>query len=209
MMRSVLLSLVLTSALYADCTASVFPVQTASLRFIEKSHTGAGDTQSELTWSDRRVQGNRFQFTQTYTVEDQEPRRETSEYRCTDDGITPVAEGTTFTGAQYGNHLERGATWKWTWAGTGISASYDYRVIGNEKVTVPAGTFDAVRVDYTAKVLSETRGELPLIHGSLWISKDVGLIKQLEDDPAIGLIPQKTTLELIEAKKAKGQGPAS
>ena len=209
MMRSVLLSLVLTSALYGDCTVSVFPSQTTSLRFIEKTHTAVSDTQSELTWSDRRAEGNRIHWTQTYKVEDQEARSESSEYRCTDDGITPVDEGTTFTGAQYGNRLERGATWKWTWAGTGISGSYDYRVIGTEKVTVPAGTFDAVRVDYTAKILSETRGELPLVHGSLWIAKSVGLIKQFEDDPSLSLIPQKTTLELVEAKKAKGQGPAS
>jgi hypothetical protein len=203
MMRSVLLSLVLTSALYADCTASVFPSQTASMRFVEKSHTAFGDTQSELTWSDRRIQGNRIQWTQTYTVEDQEPRRGTSQFRCTDDGITPVDEGTDFTGAQYGNRLERDATWKWTWAGKGISGSYDYRVIGNEQVTVPAGTFDAVRVDYTAKILSQTRGELPLIHGSLWIAKGVGLIKQFEDDPSMSLVPQKTTLELVEVKKSK------
>jgi len=205
MMRFFLLSLLLTPALYADCTASVFPVQTASLRFIEKSHNELGDQQADLTWSNRRIEGNRVQWTQTYTVEGREPQRSTSEYRCTEDGITPVDEGTTFTGAQYGNRLERGATWKWTWAGTGISASYDYRVVGNEEVTVPAGTFDAVRVDYTAKTLSETRGELPLVHGSLWIVKNVGLVKQFEDDPALGLVPQKTTLELIEAQKAKSR----
>lgn len=204
MMRSVLLSLFLTSALYADCTASVFPAQTASLRFREKKESTLGEIQAEMTWSNRRIKGDRIQWEQTYTIEGDEPRRETSQYRCTADGITPVAEGTTFTGSQYGNRLERGATWKWTWAGTGISASYDYRVIGNEEVTVPVGTFDAVRVDYTANMLSETRGELPLVHGSLWIVKDVGLVKQTEDDPA-GLVPEKSTLELIEARKAKSR----
>jgi hypothetical protein len=205
MMRFALLSLVLTSALYADCTAPVFPAPATSLRFIEKRHSIAGDTQSEMTWSNRRIQGNRIQWTQSYTVEEQEPRLETSHYRCTEDGITPVDEGTTFTGAQYGKHLESGATWKWTWAGEGISASYDYRVIGREKVIVPAGTFDAVRVDYTAKVLSQTRGELPLIHGSQWIAERVGLVKQTEDDPALGLTPEQSTLELIEAQKAKSR----
>ena len=64
---------------------------------------------------------------------------------------------------------------------------------------MPAGTFDAVRVDYTAKVLSETRGELGPIRGTLWIVEGIGLVKQFEDDPAAtAFVPETTTLELLE-----------
>jgi hypothetical protein len=115
-----------------------------------------------------------------------------------------MGEGTKFTGVQYGNDLAPGGGWTWTWAGTGISASYDYRVAGREKVIVPAGTFDAVRVDYEAKVLSETRGELGPIRGTLWIVEGVGLVKQYEDDPgATSLLPETTILELLEVTSVR------
>ena len=56
-----------------------------------------------------------------------------------------------------------------------------------------------MRVNFTAKVLSKTRGELGPIRGTLWIVEGVGLVKQYEDDPgATSLLPQTITLELLE-----------
>src|SRR5436190_582995 len=52
------------------------------------------------------------------------------------------------------------------------------------------------RVDYTAEVTSQTRGKLPIVRGSLWIAKDVGLVKQFDDDPQ-EVFGGKTTLELL------------
>ncbi|HKS24110.1 MAG TPA: hypothetical protein VJZ76_15000 [Thermoanaerobaculia bacterium] len=46
-----------------------------------------------------------------------------------------------------------------------------------------------------AEVLSETRGKLPIVRGSLWIAKDIGLVKQFDDDPE-AVFGGKTTLEL-------------
>ena len=65
---------------------------------------------------------------------------------------------------------------------------------------MPAGTFDAARVDYTATAHSETRGDLGELHGSLWIAAGIGLVKQFDDDPALGIIPDQTTLELTARK---------
>lgn len=196
-MRNALLALLLATPLYADCTASVFPPETKSLQFVQKNISDLGETTSRLTWTNRRSKGDRIRWTATFAVDGRERPPETSEFRCTANGITPVDGGTEFTGAQYGNELTPGTTWKWAWAATGISASYDYRVVRIEEVTVPAGTFHAARVDYTAKAQSATRGTLPEIHGTLWIVEGVGLVKQDEDDPALGLIPERTTLELI------------
>jgi hypothetical protein len=180
------------AALLFACQTVVFPPATKSLSFRQTMD----DAKAEMTWSDRRVDGDRVQWEQTFAREGGSTTREVSAFHCSAQGITPVAEGMKFTGVQYGNDLAAGAKWNWTWAGTGISAKYQYRVVGLEKVTVPAGTFDAIRVDYTAEVLSQTRGKLPIVRGSLWIAKDVGLVKQFDDDPE-AVFGGKTTLELL------------
>ena len=174
------------------CQTSIFPPATKSLRFQQTED----DNKAELTWTHRRAESDRIEWDQTFAREGGSTKRSVETFRCSAKGITPVAEGTTFTGVQYGNDLTPGATWNWSWAGTGISAKYVYRVVGPEKVTVPAGTFDAIRVDYTAETLSETRGKLPTVRGSLWIAKDIGLVKQFDDDPQ-AVFGGKTTLELL------------
>ncbi|HEX7831550.1 MAG TPA: hypothetical protein VF787_17980 [Thermoanaerobaculia bacterium] len=190
--------LLLTASLHADCTVSVFPSQTKSLEFRQTTTSELGESVHTLTWSNREIHGERVQWTEVFAAEGRDDRTSTAHYRCSKDGITPELEGDTkFTGVQYGNDLKPGSEWTWTWAGTGISAAYTYRVTKTEKVTVPAGTFDAARVEYTAIAKSETRGELPQITGTLWMAEGVGLVKQVEDDPALGLIPDQTTLELI------------
>jgi hypothetical protein len=205
--HAVLLTVALLLALpaaAAPCEGSIFPEKTRSLRFRQTTKSGLGEGTAELTFRDRKVRGTVVRWTQTFAVEGQAARDGVSEFRCSKEGITPMSDGTKFTGVQYGNDLAPGGGWKWNWAGTGISASYDYRVAGRERVTVPAGTFDAVRVNYTAKVLSETRGELGPIRGTLWIVEGVGLVKQYEDDPgATSLVPETTTLELLEVTASR------
>lgn len=192
------------AAAAAPCKVSVFPDETQSLRYRQTRTSDFGEATAELTFRDRKVRGTVMRWTQVFAPEGRPVREEASEFRCSKEGITPMSGGAKFTGVQYGNDLAPGGGWKWTWAGTGISASYDYRVAGREKVTVPAGEFDAVRVDYTAKVLSETRGELGPVRGTLWIVEGVGLVKQYEDDPAaISLLPETTTLELLEVTASR------
>lgn len=181
------------AAILFACQTVVFPPNVQSLRFRQTTN----DAKAEMTWSERRVDGDRIRWQQSFVPEGGTMARSVSEFRCSAAGITPLSEGTKFTGVQYGNDLAAGASWTWTWAAPGIWAKYDYRVAGKERVTVPAGTFDTVRVDYTAQVVSDTRGDRPELRGTLWIAKDVGLVKQFEDDPAIGLTPEKTTLELL------------
>ena len=129
-------------------------------------------------------------------------------FRCSAAGITPIAAGTKFTGVQYGTDLTPGAKWSWTWAATGISAKYQYRVVGKESVTVPAGTFEAVRVDYTAVVTSETRGVRPTLHGTLWIVSGVGLVKQLgpgDVSPGLWQAVRQVAVPLAEERGEHGR----
>jgi hypothetical protein len=114
----------------------------------------------------------------------------------------PAGEsGTTFQGVQYGNNLEPGSKWTFRWTSKSdawsLNCEYDYRVVRKEKVKVPAGTFDAVRIDYTGHGTSSQRGELTGIKGTIWVMPGKGMIKQIEDDPVIGLLPEKKTLELL------------
>lgn len=157
-------------ALLLACQTPIFPLATQSLRFLQTED----DKKAEITWTHRRAESDRIQWEQTFAREGGSTDRSVETFRCSAKGITPIAEGTTFTGVQYGNDLATGAKWSWTWVGTGISAKYQHRVVGREKVTVPAGTFDAIRVDYTAEVLSQTRGKLPIVRGSLGSPKTWG-----------------------------------
>jgi hypothetical protein len=200
-MKTALLALLVTVPLYADCSTVVFPPETKSLQFVQKNISDLGETASELEWSNRRSTGKKLEWTTTFSVEGKQRPPSTSEFRCSSGGVTPVDEGTRFTGVQYGRDLKRGSSWKFSWAATGISADYTYRVVKVEEVTVPAGTFQATRVDYTATARSATRGALPEITGSLWIVEGIGLVKQDENDPALGLIPERTTLELTAREK--------
>ncbi|HEX2832472.1 MAG TPA: hypothetical protein VHW00_05630 [Thermoanaerobaculia bacterium] len=194
-MRSLLLLLAFTAPLFADCTSSMYPAQTKSMEFRQTTKSFLGESVFRLAWSDRRVSGNVLTFAETFTPEEGEPRQSIAKYRCKTEGVQPIeARGT---GVQYGNDLTPGSEWKWSWDGDGISASYVYHVMKIETVTVPAGTYDAVRIDYTGKALSETRGALPEITGTLWIVEGIGLVKQYDNDPALGLFPDETTLELI------------
>jgi hypothetical protein len=198
-MRYVMAILLFTTSVRADCTAPIFPPQTKSLEFLQTTTSDIGELEAKLSWTKRRAHRDRIEWTETF-VKESGTASSTAVFACSEEGITPVAAGTTFTGVQYGYRLEPGHSWTWSWAGTGISSSYVYRVVKVEQVTVPAGTFDAVRVDYSAKTTSETRGELPEIKGTIWIAPGIGLVKQVEDDPALGLVADHTHLELIARK---------
>ena len=148
-----------------------------------------------------------LRFTQSVAAQGQPVTSEPRVFRCGAAGIVPAdvtskASTTKFGGVQYGADLTPGRKWTMTWSAAGeggwsLTAKYDYAVAGKETVTVPAGTFDAMRVDYTGVVASSQRGDLPPIRGSIWVVGGVGIIKQSETDPALALMPQKTSLELM------------
>lgn len=64
----------------------------------------------------RRAEKDRIEWDQTFAREGGATDRSVEAFRCSPRGITPIAEGTIFTGVQYGNDLKSGATWNWTWA---------------------------------------------------------------------------------------------
>jgi hypothetical protein len=74
---------------------------------------------------------------------------------------------------------------------TGIRIERSHRVIGREVVEVPAGRFDAYRVqfDETTRVADKAFA----VKGDIWIAEGVGLVKMVVQDPQ-----GSGTQELIE-----------
>jgi hypothetical protein len=205
-----------TTASAADCKTPWFPTSAGVvLRYRQQVWTYA-EGEDDVKVDEMEMVQDRFvasrgalEFRQTLNREGRAPAVSTTTYRCTDEGLVPVAQTsqygkTTFNGVQYGSDLTDGKKWTFTWKSVGdgwtLSAQWDYRVIGPEKVEVPAGTFDAIRIDYRGLSTSSQRGKLPPTEGSVWIAEGIGLIKQADVDPALGLVPNKTTLELMARK---------
>lgn len=62
-------------------------------------------------------------------------------------------------------------------ASTG-SYTYYYTAMGLEVVTVPAGTFDAMRIDVTINAQVDTPGRMTWTYSnSIWLARDIGLVK--------------------------------
>jgi len=137
----------------------------------------------------------------------------TQEWACTPDGILALdigggAAGTVATddinlvmdtqnasGITYPNEIMPGDTWDHTLDFTGImdmagdsievsgDTEYNYTAIGIETITVPAGTFEAMKVDLITTInmnMTISGSEVPATVTSTstsWFAKDVGWIK--------------------------------
>jgi hypothetical protein len=80
-------------------------------------------------------------------------------------------------------------------------ASYDFKAIGMESVTIPAGAFDAMKIDGVLTLsLTATVAGLPIpikiaINTTSWYAPSVGLVKTVSTGDVIGT-PINDTLEL-------------
>ena len=144
-----------------------------------------------------------LRFVQTYDASGRPGGREERTYRCSAAGLRPAdTPEMKFEGVQYGSDVRPGSKWKFNFTlkqpGFTTSATYDYTVVGKERVARAVGpAVEATRVDYTGIVTSSTRSGLPPIHGSMWLAEGVGMVKQVEEDAALTPIPQRRSLELL------------
>lgn len=108
-----------------------------------------------------------------------------SEWTCGEEGIAlkfaeyPEMKITT-TGVSIPAEMKVGSVWNQTFesesAGSSQRSTTVNRVTKREEVVVPAGTFDAFRVDYEVET---TVPELPptIARGTQWFAPDVGVVK--------------------------------
>ncbi len=94
--------------------------------------------------------------------------------------------------------LEPGATWKSDskiTTDTGeISQSGTYKVVGEEKVKVPAGEFTARKVILTGKMMMS--GQESVLKGTYWFVKELGAVKTEIEQSTSGKSSGKIILEL-------------
>lgn len=131
-----------------------------------------------------------------------------STWLCTDKGLEMQIDeipgmSITTTGSSIPATMEVGAEWTQTFEmkGPGISTKITTvnRVVAREKITVPAGTFDAFRVDYEAETAGV--GEAPSVtRGTQWFAVGTGIVRStsVSEIGAEGISRIETTLELLE-----------
>lgn len=70
-------------------------------------------------------------------------------------------------------------------------------VVGEEKITTDAGTFDTLKVKNLTTAAASRNGETRTLESYLWIAKDVGIVKIATGD--------HVDLELVKLKRKKGK----
>lgn len=74
--------------------------------------------------------------------------------------------------------LESGTEWESMYeSGTGNVSTTKFRAIDREQVQVPAGSYNAMRVDYVRTDATGT-GMTMKVEGSLWFAPDVGVVNE-------------------------------
>ncbi len=74
-------------------------------------------------------------------------------------------------------NLDAASQWESTFeSGSSVSLT-QFRAAGQEHVTVAAGSFDAIRVDYVRTDRGESGIDMK-VEGSLWFAPDVGVVKE-------------------------------
>lgn len=102
-------------------------------------------------------------------------------YRCSAEGpmatqVGDVAMGDD-TGSHYPTSLKVGNSWAVTQRAAGSVITTTYRITRKEKVSVPAGTFEAYRADYTREVKTEAGDSPNTDSGATWFAANVGIVK--------------------------------
>jgi hypothetical protein len=155
-------------------------------------------------WSDgvASVIGDDVSATVTIVHEVPGVNRADGEWTCTVDGITPgnmldatysgqttetEVVSTTGVWLPASDQLVPGASWEFAQTYTQsilpaattatVTASRKCTVSGPESVTVPAGTFDAIRLDCN-ETLGDTAGAATNTESKYWYAKGVGLVRQ-------------------------------
>jgi hypothetical protein len=131
-----------------------------------------------------------------------------STWLCTDEGLAMQLDeipemSITTTGPSIPATMDVGTEWTQTFEmdGPGISMRITTvnRVTSREEITVPAGTFDAFRIDYEAR--TEAPGEPPsLTRGTQWFAVGTGIVRStsVSDLGAEDVSTVETTLELLK-----------
>src|SRR5712691_5334765 len=121
-------------------------------------------------------------------------------YRCATEGPLPIVEGgLTWNGTEIPIKLTPEFEFEYSSSAPTGGWTYRNRVIGRENVTVPAGTFNAWRVDYERIDTPPQKDYSQTVKGSRWYAPGVGLVRSAEHDVVAITKPRgQTVSERIE-----------
>jgi len=134
------------------------------------------------------------------------------EWECTDEGLVQTSNigidigvpGVEFSDLEYSGvtlppaeEFVEGATWRSTYTASGsasvegVTLTYDVEIVQDnalvafESVTVPAGTFQAARVESTETLVLGAGGTAtpgPATSTTIWYAKDIGIVKIVTEE---------------------------
>lgn len=156
------------------------------------------------TYSDEVIAVEKDQY-RTKTAS--EANTSESEWTCSDEGIAmkyavyPDTKITT-TGVTVPSKLEVGGVWNQTFdfetAGSSQKTKTVNRVTKREEVVVPAGTFNAYRVDYEVETIAPDQPP-SFVRGTQWLADGFGMVKSVSVIEMEGDVRRvETTLEMIK-----------
>ncbi|MFZ1042577.1 MAG: hypothetical protein WCA79_20805 [Anaerolineales bacterium] len=182
------------------CANDYLPVKPgAAWTYAGQSATGNFTRVSTIT----SVETDSFEREIATTLRNGTQRTYTDSWKCTPDGLVllggPLA--TTFqsvygnatmktlstTGVTLPTHINAGDSWTQdaqlaftsTQVSVNITLTYNFKAIGLESVTVPAGTFNAmkIQIDVTSQATTATRTNNIAVDGFEWFVPGVGTVK--------------------------------
>jgi TPR repeat protein len=108
---------------------------------------------------------------------DEKPKLHEVSYRCTDKGPVTLSEHATFE-PEVPTAMAAGMTWEtaYTMEQTGRVPTH-YTVVGLEPVTVPAGTFEAYRVNFESTMNPREKSFTSKTTGTKWYVPNVGMVR--------------------------------
>ena len=126
--------------------------------------------------TDAKEKGGEWTVTVTGRVSDDRQPRFTKTVVVSEKGVTHrEGEGTPYSLLR--TPVKADATWteKIRPEGGGVEIVHEYRIVGQEKVKVPAGEFDAVKVEMEVKGLPNAA-----VKNTFWLVAGVGVVKEAQ-----------------------------
>lgn len=115
-----------------------------------------------------------------------------------DNVFLPVAEGSrwTFVGSGPAGSWAQETTFNFSSSSRSGAGRlvYEFHAAGPDEITVPAGTFPAVRIEVKARM--ETEGLTTLYDGTMWLVPEIGRVKETGETHVDGSSLGVTTVEL-------------
>lgn len=192
-----LMAFLTVSAAQAACSSAYYPVKEGFSRTYQTAIQGKTMTYTETI---SKVSGSGFTYSNSMMKE------MTSTMKCDSKGIVGVTQSvmpgmkiTESHGTAWPSSIKVGSTWAYGFTmkgniqGQAVEQVMDMKskVLGQEKVTVKAGTFTALKVETTTSmnmVMGGQKMNQPPMKSVAWLAQGVGMVKSTAAGATVELV---------------------